>query len=343
MIGFDIFNNSAFSATSLTGYVNRRPYKPEFLGDLDRRFGLFTQMPSRTEDIFVERKNGTLTLIPTTERGTDPFKRQKNKRDVTSFRTVRLAQESQIQAREIQGIRAEGRENELKSVQQEVSMRMDELMDDLELTKEYHRLGALQGLVLDADGTSVIEDFYDKFDIVRPAAFNLELNVATTQVRNRIDDLRRQMMVASKGAITNRTPVHALAGNALYDALKTHPNVEKFYLNWTAAQELRNDGEAYGTFFFGGVFWHNYRGTDQASPLAIAPNEAKLFPVGAREMFKVAYAPSESYDQVNTLGQPFYASVYPDLKKKHYIDVEVMSYPLFMCQRPEALLTAVAS
>jgi len=45
-------------------------------------------------------------------------------------------------------------------------------------------------------------------------------------------------------------------------------------------------------------------------------------------------------DFVNTLGQPFYALQVPDLSRNAFVDVEVYSYPLPICTRPEMLQSA---
>lgn len=51
-------------------------------------------------------------------------------------------------------------------------------------------------------------------------------------------------------------------------------------------------------------------------------------------------SPGEAFSMVNTPGQPFYAMVIPDDERDMYADVEVYSYPLFICQRPGMLLRA---
>ena len=60
-------------------------------------------------------------------------------------------------------------------------------------------------------------------------------------------------------------------------------------------------------------------------------------------MYKVAYAPAEFTPYVNTPGLPMYAMVIPDLKRQAYVEAEAYCYPLYICQRPEVLQTAVAS
>ena len=56
----DIFNDDAFSLTSLTATLNDMPYKPGRIGDL----GLFTESGINTTTAMVESKNGELTTMP---------------------------------------------------------------------------------------------------------------------------------------------------------------------------------------------------------------------------------------------------------------------------------------
>ena len=68
MATMDIFNNSAFSTTSLSGFVQKMPYVPQLLGSLN----LFQPTPVRTRNIFVDRTTGGLTLIPASADGAPP-------------------------------------------------------------------------------------------------------------------------------------------------------------------------------------------------------------------------------------------------------------------------------
>uniref|UniRef100_UPI0035E3C191 major capsid protein n=1 Tax=Brevundimonas nasdae TaxID=172043 RepID=UPI0035E3C191 len=56
MASMDIFNNSAFSMTSLTGAVSKVGYKPQLLGSL----GIFEPMPVRTRTVYVDRREGKM-------------------------------------------------------------------------------------------------------------------------------------------------------------------------------------------------------------------------------------------------------------------------------------------
>jgi len=73
--------------------------------------------------------------------------------------------------------------------------------------------------------------------------------------------------------------------------------------------------------------------------VAINPDEAKFFPVGAKDVFKKAMAPAEFGPYVNTLGQDTYAINIPDRDRQAFTRGELYSYPLYFVQQPEVLRT----
>lgn len=337
MASMDIFNNSAFSMTSLTGAVSKVGFKPQLLGQL----GLFEPMPVRSRTVFVDRRNGKMRLIGTSPTGAPPKELQVDPRNAVPLKTTRLAEGFTLYAEEIQGIRAFGSETELAQVQGEYLRRMSSVRDDMDLTHEFHRLGALQGLLLDADGTTVIYDYFSEFGVSQPAVIDFDLDNATPArgaLRKKCAEVIRGMKRSAGGNWTPGTTVHALVGDAFYDDLISHAEVEKTYLNWAAAADLRQD-RSFEAFTFGGITWHNYQGTDDNSTVAINPDEAKFFPVGAKDVFKKAMAPAEFGPYVNTLGQDTYAINIPDRDRQAFTRGELYSYPLYFVQQPEVLRT----
>lgn len=337
MASMDIFNNSAFSMTSLTGAVSKVGFKPQLLGQL----GLFEPMPVRSRTVFVDRRNGKMRLIGTSPTGAPPKELQVDPRNAVPLKTTRLAEGFTLYAEEIQGIRAFGSETELAQVQSEYLRRMSSVRDDMDLTHEFHRLGALQGLLLDADGITVIYDYFSEFGVTQPTVIDFDLdnaNPARGALRKKCAEVIRGMKRSAGGNWTPGTTVHALVGDAFYDDLISHAEVEKTYLNWAAAADLRQD-RSFEAFTFGGVTWHNYQGTDDNSTVAINPDEAKFFPVGAKDVFKKAMAPAEFGPYVNTLGQDTYAINIPDRDRQAFTRGELYSYPLYFVQQPEVLRT----
>ena len=336
MATMDIFNGSAFHTTALTGQINRVDFKPGFLGSLN----LFRAMPVRTRTIFVDMRDGRLQLIPTSAIGAPPKELSPDDRSAVPLKTTRLAEGFTLYAEEVQGVRAFGSESEVVQVQAEYLRRMARVREDMELTHEHHRMGALMGVLLDADCTTVIYDFFEEFGITKPAVIRWNLDSPTWNPRQASTDLVRDLATKSRGAINQTTQIHALAGNEFFDKLTTHPMVERTYLNTQAASELRGNTNPYGSFTFGGITYHNYRGTDDGTTISVPADQARFFPVGANDVFQKAQAPAEFMPYVNTPGLDTYAINIRDLQRDAWVRGELYSYPLYFCQRPDLLRTA---
>lgn len=336
MLTMDVFSSEpAFTATSLSMAIDKIGYQPGFLGTIA---GLFVEVPVRTEVIMIEERDNAPALIQTTPRGSPPEGLRNNPRAVRSFRTLRLAKRSRIQASELQFIRAFGSETEVMQLQTEVARRQGLIRNDIELTWENMRLGALTGVVKDADG-STIYDWMSEFTQVQPAEIDFDLDnasPATGAVRKKANQVKRQITKALKGLGGNAVRIGAIVGDAFWDDLVSHPEVEKTFLNTTQAADLRNGfGMAWETFTYGGIQWINYRGTDDGA-VGVATDKAKFFPIGAG-IFQMALSPGESFDHVGQLGQPVYSNIVTDRDRNMWADVEAYSYPLPVCVMPSAL------
>jgi hypothetical protein len=335
-LSMNIFKNDAFSTVSLTAAVEKIDYVPGLLGSL----GIFEPEPVFTSTIAVEKKETSLTLIPTSPIGAPPRETNRSGRTVRNFAPTNLKDSFTMYAHELDGIRAFNTESELETLQTEYASRMAKVKGNMELTHEFHRLGALQGKLIDADGVTVLYNFFTEFGIAEPAAINFALTTATTDVWTKCQEVKRAVQRAAKGVFTPATQVHALAGDSFYDSLVTHPKVQQFYINWQAAQGLREQ-QAFESFTFGGITFHNYRGTDDNSTVAIPTAECKFFPVGAKGVFKKAMAPTEFFPWVNTRGQDIYALNIVDDARQAWVKGELYSHPLYMCCMPEVLQKAV--
>jgi len=336
MATLDAFNSDLFSLTSLTGVVNKLDYVPGLLGSL----GIFEAEPVRTRTVWVDRRDGEVNLIQTSANGAPPKELERDDRSAVPLKTVRLAKGATVYASEIASWRAFGTENENEVVMREYMRRMERVRQDMEYTHEKHRLGALQGILLDADG-STIYNFATEFGEAIPGATSFELDVATTEVRTICHQLVRSMARSARGAfIEGRTQVHALCGDAFYDALISHPSVKATYINWAASADLRQN-IAFSAFTFGGITFHNYRGSDDNSEIAVGTNDCKLFPVNAPGVFKQAIAPADEFiPYVGSPGQNMYSMTIRDKDRDAWIRNEQYSYPLFLCQRPGVLRAA---
>ncbi len=343
MVSLDIFHQDPFSTIQMTAAVERIPYQPTMLGEMN----IFTDDPIRTTALAVEERNGILTLIPTSQRGAPVnLERTTEKRKMRYFEVPRITQGDTIYADEIQGIRAFGEETELMQVQAEVARRLSGptgLLANVAYTWENMMLGAVQGTLLDADG-SLIYSWFDEFQVAAPAEVPFNLPAQTpNSLRPIINGIVRGMYRAAKGAMPPGTRIQALCGDLFYDEFTNHPDVIRTFLNWSEASDLRGaQGGAFSSFPFAEIDWINYRGSDDNTTIKIPDDKVKFFPRNAPGIMRRALAPAARFEFVNTPGKPNY--VYPifDRDRNEWWRQEVYSHPLYICTRPEVLFSGRA-
>lgn len=339
MVSLDVFHQDPFSTITLTTAVERVPFQPQALGQM----AIFDPDPIRTTALAVEQRQGKLSLIPFSDRGAEGTQRTTERRDIRYFDVPRLMVSDTIYANELQNIRAFGTESELMQVEAEVARRVSGptgLLNQLEYTHEYQRLASIQGMTLDADG-SVYKNWFDEFNIIpKPeVAFNLSAQSANS-IRPICNAIDRTMRRSAQGSMLPGSRIVALCGDAFYDAFVNHPDVIRTFLNWSDAADLRGEqGGAFSSFSFSEIDWVNYRGSDDNATIKIPDDKAKFFPLGAPGVFRVAYAPGESFQWVNTLGKPVYILPIFDRDRQAWWKMEAYSYPLYICTRPEVLVT----
>ena len=359
MATLDIFHQDAFTMLQLTAAVERNPYLPTGIGTMD----IFEDQPIRTTALAVEERAGVLTLVPVSDRGSPPVERVNELRDLRYFETKRLAKAFTVTASDIQNIRQFGMESETMQVQAEVARRLSGptgIERDIEYTWENQRLGAISGQLIDADGSTVLCNWFTQFGISAPAeiAFNLlgwqaGAGTPTSDGALRIlcNQTVRAIKRAAKGAfIDGVTKVMAMCGDQFWDELVTHPDVAKTFLNWQQAVELRKGTAFQGgegapqldTMSFGGIEWFNYRGSDDATTVGVPTTKVKFFLSKAPSVFRVAWAPAEFGPYVNTLGKKKYIIPIFDRDRQAWWRAECYSYPLFICTRPDTLFSGRA-
>ncbi len=327
MADIGIFEDDAFSVSSLTTAINEQEYLPGRISSL----GLFEEEGVTTLTVQIEKDGDTLALVPAGERGTSGLVVGGSKRVLIPFNTVHLPQRFSIKADEIQGIRAFGTQGELQAVQDVVNKRLAKARRQLDVTHEFQRMGAIKGQVLDADGTTVLLDIYARFDVQRQS-MPMEFANPDTMVQVKCVEAL-DMQEDALGSVTN-TGSRGLCGKTFWSKLIAHPSVVETYKATLQAAALRGDGRE--SFDFGGVTWERYRGK-VAGVAFIADDEARLVPEGVPELFKSAFAPADYMETVNTLGIPYYSKIEPMPFGKG-VAGEAQSNPLHLCTRPRAVI-----
>lgn len=327
----NIFGSSAFEFTKLVAAINLIPHVPTRLGQM----GLFRAEGVDTLTVAIEMENNVLTLVPTAARGAPGVVKGVERRNIRDFRTVHLPQRAAIMADEVSGLRAFGSESEEELAMGRLNKKMVVARRDLDITHEYQRMGALRGIVLDADG-STIYNFGTEFGVT-PGAANIALSNTATKVLQEVISLKGTVEDVLGGVAY--TGMHALCSKEFFAALTSHPAVTETY-KYQMSNVLRED-RRYTGFEFGGVFWEEYRGSVGGTRF-IGANKALLIPLGVPDMFMSYFSPAPYMETVNTIGLPFYMKA----KNMDYdtgVEWQVQSNPLHINTRANAVLELTAT
>lgn len=323
----DVFATDAFKTRSLTNSMMLMPYKPSLLGSL----GLFEESGVPTTNVMVEEKAGLLSLIPSQPRGAPARTTHGEKRTARSFAIPHLPLEDVVMADDVQNVRAFGSENQLEGVVQVVNDKLQKMRQEHEVTLEYHRIGACNGVILDADGTTTIYNLFTEFGVVEQT-MTMELDQAGTDVAAMCSAALRLV----EGALGNApyTKVLGLCGDAFWDLLIGHASTKAAYANWSSNSWMRADNRA--GFDFGGITWMNYRGAVSGVTFQNTDN-ARLVPLGVPGLLKTHFGPADFVEAVNTIGLPVYAKQ-ERLPLDRGILLHTQSNPLCLCHIPRALV-----
>lgn len=333
MSAFDIFNQDPFSLASLTARVNRMPFTPGQVG----ASGIFSSEGMTTTVAMIERRDGKLSLVDTSERGGPGETVASDRRDMKPVHTAHFQRDDNVYADEVQGVRAFGSDTLLETVQDRIDQKMSRHTRDLDATIEHHRLGAIKGIVVTKSGR-VITNLYTLFDVAPPVDINWALSDANFDVRK----AAKQAIYGIEDALdaTSYGAIEAFCGKEFFADLISHKQVRETYLHYQAAAQLREELE--DRFPYGGIVWNRYRSGAKADAAAAAgggflgAGEARLVVRGVPELFIERYAPADYEETVNTMGLPRYAKQFAVEGGKSR-KLEVQTNPIAICTQPDTL------
>lgn len=324
----DVFKSDAFSTVSLTNAILKAPYKPSRIGAL----GLFRERGIVNTTVVVEEKDGRLSLIQTSPRGGPASTIGQQKRTARSFVVPHLERESTIMADEIQNVRAFGSENALEAVQAIAAEHLQDLRSMHEATLEFMRAGAIQGLVKDADGSTLF-NLFTEFGVSQQTH---DIDLGVENVRSEAIKITR--LIENELGAEPVSSYRAFCGDEFFDALIADTTVIES-LKYQESALLRTDVRA--GFQYGGITWENYRGS--VGGTAFFPTaEAFVFPEGTN-IFATYFAPADFIEAVNTVGFPLYAKQAADEQLQRWVKIHTQSNPLALCLRPRAVVKVTKS
>lgn len=326
-------NDSRFGVLALTEAINSITPNPTQIRDL----GIFEPKYLNTTYVNVEQRDGQWHLVASQTRGLSGQAVSEKARSVRTFNIPHLPIHDTVRADDVQNVRAFG-STQAQTVEAMVKDKLADGKLELEYTREHLMLGALQGKILDADGT-VMYDLYKEFGLTRQE-YTWALSNAKTEVGAQIDAALTAQRQLLRGAMP--TGWVALCGATFLEKLKYHASIKPLY-------ERYRDGAAYRetqalnpiVFEHNGIQFIQYVGDFGEHGAKIADNEAILLPLG-RGLYREYFAPADMNETVNTTAQAYYASREKLPHGKGW-DIHMQSNPLPMMLRPQLVATLKTS
>ena len=175
-------NSSQFGVVPLTQAINRLPATPTII----RSLNLFTPNYLTTTYVRVENKRGVLTLVKAVPRNSAGEPLAPETRSVQNIDLLHLPKNDVVMADDVQNLREFGGDK-ATTVVSVVNDKLARMKADIEMTREFLMLGALQGKILNKDGTTALLDIYSTFDLTRKE-FVWDLDNDATKVGKKIDE-----------------------------------------------------------------------------------------------------------------------------------------------------------
>jgi len=330
MPGLDILEGDAFGVSSLTASINQSTEGQHVPGVID---DLFEEEGVTSTAVWIEIDGDSLSLVPAGERGKPGDVTGKSKRKAIPFSTIHLPTLSGLNADEIQNVRAFGSETDQQMVAALVDKQLTKMRNRLEATMAFHRIGAIKGQVLDADGSSVLLDVFTQFGVTQQTQA-MALTTTATKVRDKIVAAKRKAedAIGDSGVITGW---RCFCGRNFFDSLVGHETIDAAYAGWSEAANILLGDHRQRGFTVAGVEFVEYYGK-VGSIEFIGTDEAYLIPI-VQGLLITRFAPADYMETVNTMGLPFYAKQEQRSFNKG-IDLEAQSNQLNLSTNPRAII-----
>lgn len=324
----DVFKKDAFGVIPLTLAINKLPYKPGKLGQM----GLFGFEGVTGVSVAIEERNGRLRLLPTAARGTMPTGESRDPRKIRTIGIPYIPHNDSIMADDVQGLRAFGEEDAEETLASMTATKLSNMRANHEVTHEYHRIGAIKGVVLDADGATTLYNLFTEFS-QSEVTVNFDFTPGTEDMKLKALAVEREVEDALGAAPYDH--IEACCGNDFFDAFISHETVRGAFERYQENKFARDAAPRQG-FEFAGITWWNYRGAIGSVDF-IHTDHCRFFPVGVPDLFKQYAAPAPFMETVNTVGKMVYVKQEP-MKFDVGVEFHSNSNPLFICSRPACLI-----
>lgn len=309
--------------TELTAAIDKAPFVPNIIS----RRGYFSEDGISTLTAFIEFRGSVLSLVPSIPRGGVGQPATSTPRAGIEVPSVCLLKTATVYADQVQDVRAFG-QNGPESPEEVKARIIAQMRQDLEWTFEYHRAGALRGLILDADGSTLF-DVFSEFGITQ-STLSLALSDDATDLVAKIVAAERLCEDALGGYQPERFDV--LAAPDVIDALRNHPD---YSAKASTVPDLEDDGRRRG-IRIANTMIYEYRSVT-GGPAFIPAGEAYMIPRDVPDLLLTRFSPADYLDTVNTKGRSIYMKSELGYMGK-FVSLEAQSNVINIPTRPKAIV-----
>lgn len=330
-----MLNQSAFTTEAMTKAINLVPNKYGRLKNLN----LFKIKTKNTTVYRLGIKGGQITLINNEPRGSNGNMVTAPKGKQITFSPLYLPQMATVTPDEVQNIEEWGTGNKLKAISSVLNEHMITMADNLHITEEMYRWGAIKGEVVNADG-SVADDLFGAFEINEKEIF-FDLSAAAA-VGDNITVLQHHMADNLLGETMNG--IYGFCSSTFFDALIATDECKAVWADYTLKNPHLHE-EFERVFLYKGVKFMECR--DNGSYVQpdgsiltrqfVADGDCRFVPAGTRELFVNWFAPVARTTAVNKIARQKYVSK-EKLDHDAGWELKADSAPGFLATRPALLV-----
>lgn len=330
-----------FTSLQLSNAVNRIPNNYGLLNAL----GLFPSEGSVSTIVEITIEDGTIRVLAAKERGAPGTSGDRGPIKKFWVEIPHFPMQDLITPADIQNmLTIIGRSKTPRTLADEMAKRLFSIRNKHAITLEWVRMGALKGLITDGNGDTLL-DLYAFFGINK-VTIDFALGTPGTDIIGKCTQLRQSMATNLKGETMTRPEV--IVDSTFFGEFVQHAKVEKFWINWSNAQQLAQStfnplgGQVGRTFEFQQILWREYYGTAPVGKPAVSTpfvpqSFGYAYPAGTMNTFETWNAPAHDIRVANEPGQDVWVSP-KVLDHGEGVELKSQSNCLAICKRPEVLV-----
>ncbi len=307
-----------------------------------RQAGIFDNQGVTQRAVMFDMISSTLSLLPHKPVGSPATYAEHDKGKSKVLVVGHIPHNDVVTADDLVSQRQWGKVD-AETLESVLNVRLKRMRTNHAITDEFLKMGAVKGIVLDSDGSTVLHNLFTEFGITQKIeAFDMTDDTANLRKNCRAvtahieDNLLGDVM----------TGVTCYCSTGWFDGFIDHSSVTETFFNYSKALEYQGNGrDPRDGFLFQGINFIEYRGSAPSSATGaavpfIAENEAHFIPTGTTDTFKTYYAPANYFDTLGSVGRELYAKQIMN-PEGNRIDILSESNPLNICRRPGVLVKGI--